>query len=202
MVRVEDLTLTLGGGPITLRGTYVASSPTNAIPNIFGGGLLGDPYQATAELEFSPSDAFALRLQYTNATTNDLRRDAYGANVELTLADRVGLFGRYGYGEFDSFGEAAAAGIGDFDVQTFMAGIAIRDLFVPGSLLGFAYGQPFFGNDVDALGTQRNYEAFYRFMINDNITVTPAVLVITDPNNGLTDAGTIYQGCCEPRSPF
>ncbi|CAA9348242.1 Putative porin; major outer membrane protein [uncultured Leptolyngbya sp.] len=183
-----------GGGPLSLRAVYVAASPTNALPNTFGGGLFGDPYQATAELEFSPSNAFALRLQYTNATTNDLRRDAYGANVELTLADRVGLFGRYGYGEFDSFGEAAAAGIGDFDVQTFMAGIAIRDFLVPGSLLGFAYGQPYFGNDVDALGTQRNYEAFYRFAISDNITVTPAVMVITDPNNGLTDAGTIYQG--------
>jgi len=185
-----------GGGPVTFRGTYVAASPTNTIPNTFGGGLLGDPYQATAELEFSPSDAFALRLQYTTATTFDMKRDAYGANAELTIADRVGLFGRYGYGEFDSFGETAAAGVPDFEAQTFMAGIAFRDLFVPGSLLGIAVGQPFFGDDVElaAEEPQRNYEAFYRFAVNDNITVTPAVLVITNPNNGATGTGTIYQG--------
>jgi len=185
-----------GGGPITFRGTYVASSPTNAIPNTFGGVLLGNPYQATAEVEISPSDAFALRLQYTTATTFDMKRDAYGANAELTIADRVGLFGRYGYGQFDSFGEAAAAGIPDFDAQTFMAGIAFRDLFVPGSLLGVAVGQPFYGNGVELVGEepQRNYEAFYRFAVNDNITVTPAVIVITNPNNGATDTGTIYQG--------
>jgi len=185
-----------GGGPVTFRGTYVATSATNAIPNTFGGGLLGDPYQATGELEFSPSDAFALRLQYTNASTNDIKRDAYGANVELTIADRVGLFGRYGYGEFTTYGEAAASGIPDFDAQTFMAGIAFRDLFVPGSLLGVAVGQPFFGDNVELVGEepQRNYEAFYRFAINDNITVTPAVLVITNPNNGATETGNIYQG--------
>jgi carbohydrate-selective porin OprB len=39
---------------------------------------------------------------------------------------------------------------------------------------------------------QTNIEAFYRFPINDNISITPTIMVITDPGN---DKGnTIVQG--------
>ncbi len=187
-----------GGGPLTLRAVYVAASPTNALPNTFGGGLFGDPYQATAELEIAPSEAFALRLQYTRAATNDIARNAYGANAELNFG-RFGIFGRYGYGEFDTYGTAAAAGVPDFDAQSFMAGIGIKDIIVNGSMLGVAVGHPFFG---DAVGggffgenTQTNYEAFYRFAVSDNISVTPAVMIIENPNNNQGGSGdTIYQG--------
>jgi carbohydrate-selective porin OprB len=39
---------------------------------------------------------------------------------------------------------------------------------------------------------QTNFEAFYRFPINDNITITPTITVITDPGN--TNQNTIIQG--------
>lgn len=188
-----------GSGPLTLRAVYVAANPTNALGanSIFGGGLAGDPYQGTAELEFSPSDAFALRLQYTRATTNDITRNAYGANAEFTFG-RFGIFGRYAYGEFDTNGQAAAAGINDFNAQTFMAGIGIRDIILPGSLLGFAVGHPLFGGGTGAFfgsNTQTNYEAFYRFAVSDNISVTPAVMIIDNPNSNVgPSTDTIYQG--------
>ncbi len=185
-----------GGGPITVRAVYVAASPTNATPNTFGGGLFGDPYQATAEVEFSPSDVFAIRAQYTRSAVNDIQGDAYGANAELTLGDRFGIFGRYARGEYDTYGEASSAGIDDFKAQSFMGGVAIRDLLLPGSLLGVAYGRPFFGNDVEPGDgdPQENYEGFFRFALTDNITITPAVIVISNPNNGVGDDNTIYQG--------
>lgn len=177
-----------------MRAVYVAASPTNAVPNAFGGGLFGDPYQATAEVEFSPSDAFAIRGQYTRAATNDVDRNAYGANAEFSFG-RFGIFGRYGRADFDSFGQAEAAGIADFKAQTFMGGVGVRDLLLPGSLLAAAYGRPFFGDDVEPAGgdAQENYEVFYRFALTDNITITPAVMVIVNPVNGL-GGDTIYQG--------
>jgi hypothetical protein len=178
-----------GGGPITLRAVYVAASPTNALANTFGGGLFGSPYQATGELEFSPIDDFAIRAQFTTASVFDVQYTVYGANAEFTFADRIGIFGRYGNGQLDGFG---ARGDVDVNPQTFMAGIGIRDLFLPGSLLAFAYGQPFIEDTVgDA--TQANYEAFYKFQVSDNISVTPAVIVITDANNN-SDSDTIYEG--------
>jgi len=179
----------IAGGPVTLRAAYVSASPTNALANEFGGGLLGDPYQATGELEFAPGDAFALRLQYTTATIANVKYSNYGVNAELTLVERLGIFGRYGNGDLGGFADRADV---DLSPETFMAGIGIRDLLQEGSLLAFAVGQPFIEGGVgDA--TQTNYEAFYRFTVSENISVTPAFLVITDANNN-SESDTIYQG--------
>jgi hypothetical protein len=47
--------------------------------------------------------------------------------------------------------------------------------------------------------SQWNFEGFYRFPINDNITLTPAVMVITNPYNVgdaayAPDKGAVIQG--------
>ncbi len=49
----------IGSGPISLRAVYTAGRPNNAIassviPGVSGpGGLFGDPYQGTVELEYA-----------------------------------------------------------------------------------------------------------------------------------------------------
>jgi carbohydrate-selective porin OprB len=72
-----------------------------------------------------------------------------------------------------------------------MAGVGVRDLFIPGSLLAAAVGQPLIVQGV-AGPEQTNIEAFYRFPVNDNISITPAVTVILDPSNA--NQNTIIQG--------
>ena len=81
-----------------------------------------------------------------------------------------------------------------------MGGVGVKDLIVPGSLLAFAAGQPFV---VLGSGTpqQYNFEGFYRVAVNDNITLTPSVQLITNPNNfsdtaavGAGNDGAIIQG--------
>jgi len=112
----------------------------------------------------------------------------YEVNAEATLG-RFGIFGRYGRGTLDGYGTQADV---DLEPSTFMAGVGIQDLFAPGSLLAFAVGQPFIEDDLgDA--TQTNYEAFYRFAVNENISVTPTVMVITDANNN-SESPTVYHG--------
>jgi porin len=61
-----------------------------------------------------------------------------------------------------------------------------------GTLPGFAVGQPFIENSLGDV-TQLNMEAFYRFPLNDNITITPLVQVIVNPGN-LSSSGTLYTG--------
>lgn len=180
-----------GGGPITLRAVYNSVDSTLATATSTGGGLFGDPYQGTVELEFSQNDTFAVRLQYTDAAINDIRYDIYGVNAELTLGS-LGIFGRYARGGLNAYGIATASGIPDTTPETFMAGVAIRDLLTPSSLLGFAIGQPFIEDRVGN-ATQTNYEAFYNFPLNDNITVTPVLMVVTNANNDSANS-TIYQG--------
>ncbi len=206
----------INGGPFAFRAVYIASSPFNSVANEFGGGLFGDPYQGTAELEYAnkfgadKKNGYAVRLQYTNSATSDISQNAGGINAELTLG-RFGLFARYGIAGAHSYGGATPLPYDDqligtdqkFLSQSWMVGAGVNDLFIPGSLLALAGGQPFIndlGSGTSAASgarindtTQTNLEAFYRFPINDNISITPDVMVIFNPNNS-TSTPTLIQG--------
>jgi hypothetical protein len=90
-------------------------------------------------------------------------------------------------------------------VETFnwMAFLNLPDLFGKGNLGGLYVGQPpritnsdlpvgrnipdFFasglGRPGDQPGTTTHVEAFYRFRVSNNISITPGVVVIFDPAN-------------------
>ena len=217
----------VNGGPVSFRALYIARDGKNASGNSVlcdsafpcNGGLFGDPYQASAELEYADSwgeeaqNNFAVRLQYTHSETNNVRQNALGANVEATFNRRFGVFGRIGYSidpqivvntatgqRGDLFNpdpnNALGTGIGDTGISnyilTWMGGLGIRDLGAPGSLLAVAVGQPFVVAG-DGQPSQTNFEAFYRFSINDNITLTPTLMLISNPFN-LSGNNDVIQG--------
>jgi hypothetical protein len=196
----------------TLRGLYLAgngSSPTtvNTAGSITNGGLFGDAYQATAELEFAPKNAagdkpFAIKLQYTNGSVNNTGVNAGGVNVEWKFAKGIAIFGRYGFGTLDNRGGFAAtspytAGLGanplatNLSPQTWMAGFAFPDLFKEGAMAGIAVGQPFIESQIGN-ATQTNLELFYNFPVTNNIRITPDVQFVFNPNN--TTGSTIFVG--------
>ena len=199
------------GGAFTLRALYAAAEasspggqPTRPIisaapftrvlfpqesnnPNAGGDrGLFGDTYQGTVEVEYSPARNLALRLQYSGGKLFDNHFDAIGANAELTLFRKLGIFGRYGYGNYEQ------TIFDDLEAHYWMAGIASRDLLKEGSLAGLAVGQPFIASEVgDA--TQTNFELFYNYPLNRGIQITPSMQLIT--NSGNQDSnGTIFTG--------
>jgi len=196
-----------GRGAFHFRGVYIAGDPENALPEnaqVFGGGqpqdirlfpvggggadggLFGDPYQGVIELEYAPSRAFALRLQYGSGRVFGSDFDALGVNFELALSDRLGVFGRYGYGSYPN------TTVGDIYPNYWMAGLAFPNLFVERAIAGIAIGQPFIENAVGN-ATQTNFEAFYNFPVTDQIRITPLIQVIHNPGN--QDAnGTIITG--------
>ncbi len=190
----------VGGGPFSVRAAYVAASPTNSVANLNGGGLFGDPNQGTVELEYAKpfgaekKNNFAVRLQYTNSNNFDYHQNVIGLNTEATFG-RFGVFGRVGYSINPRFINGSRPVLNNSAnpdyFLSWMAGAGVKDLLVPGSLLAVAGGQPFIVNK-QAGPEQFNFEGFYRFPINDNITITPAVMVITDPNNARNDA--VIQG--------
>ncbi|MCM1984945.1 iron uptake porin [Lyngbya confervoides] len=193
------------GGPVSLRAAYVAANPATATATTNGGGLFGDPYQASAEVEYadtfgeSEKNNFAVRLQYTHSKTFDVEQNAVGVNAEMTLG-QLGLFGRYGYSDASADGTATAPGGPiNFTAHTWMAGAGVTDLVKPGSLLAVAVGQPFI-HDLPATAsfgpnnaTQTNYEGFFRLPINDNISITPGLMVITETNN-TANQPSLFQG--------
>ncbi|KAM3093103.1 iron uptake porin [Phormidesmis sp. 146-12] len=190
-------------GALSLSAAYVAAEaqnpgnqgPVRAInpisqvlyPNSRGeSGLFGDTHQGVVEIEYAPSTNFILRLQYAGGQVLDNRFNAIGVNLEWTLSPQFGIFGRYGYSWYNN------TVFGDLNPQYWMTGITVRDLFKPGALAGLAAGQPFVEGSVGT-GTQTNFEAFYRFPINDNIHISPVVQVISHSGNQAAN-GTIFSG--------
>ena len=189
---------------INVKAAYVAASANQPLsdnsftPGIFPigyvlypdgeseRGLFGDPYQGAVELEFTPADNFTLRVQYTGGEILSERFDVVGANFEWAISERIGVFGRYGYGSYNN------TDFGDINPNYWMAGISFPDLFVSGATSGLAVAQPFIEGEIGN-ATQINMEAFYNFPVNDNIRITPLVQVITNAGNQDSN-GTIVSG--------
>jgi hypothetical protein len=170
------------GKNFTLRALYIAadaSDPAN------GGGLFRDRYQASAEAEYSLSNQpFTVRLQYTNANINGTEINAGGINAEWAIRRRfgvVGLFGRFGFGRYRGFNTVLAEDL-DLDPKSWAFGLSFQNFLIPGSKAGVAIGQPFITRKLGN-ATQTNFEAFFGLLINDNLNVSPSLLVVNNPNN-------------------
>ncbi len=199
------------GRGLSIRASYAAADASNPVnggeiigtapfidvlytsPNIpnspnSGGkrGLFGDNYQGLIEVEYSPSRNMALRLQYSGGEVFDNHFDVIGANLELTIANKFGIFGRYGYSSYNG------TIFGDINPSYWMAGIAFRDLFTRGALAGFAVGQPFIASEIGD-STQTNYEIFYNYPLNDKVQITPTLQIIDNAANQDSNS-TIFTG--------
>ncbi|MBO3458234.1 iron uptake porin [Aetokthonos hydrillicola Thurmond2011] len=196
-------------GPISVRGLYAASDAANPgrsgqingaasfAPLLYPSfnppntsntprGLFGSTYQGMVEIEYAPSRAFAVRLQYSGGELTSNHFDVIGVNAELTLAQKFGIFGRYGYGSFNN------TSFGNVKPNYWMAGVAMRDLLRRGSLAGVAVGQPFIASQIGN-STQTNFEAFYNYPFSQSIQLTPTIQVIDHAGNQQGN-GTIITG--------
>ncbi len=179
-----------GKGPFTLRSLYVAADANN--PNSStDGGFFGDRYQTSVEVEYAARDRFAFRLQYTNAAINNTDINAFGVNAEYALNRYIGIFTRLGFGNYQGFNTAINQ---DLDLHSFSwaVGFGLRNLFIPGTTAGFAVGQPFVTNKLGN-ANQVNFETFYNLELNDNLSITPILSVVTNADNS-TSNSTIWQG--------
>lgn len=193
-----DWTLRLGY--VTTGAGFATSDPIRNINQ----GLFGDPYQAIAELEFAPKDAqentpVSIRLQYTNGSVNNLDYNIGGLNFEWMLNKGFAVFGRYGFGSIqnrdnpirDSLPTYINANFGGnaINPQTWSLGLSFPDLFTEGGLGAIAIGQPFIDTNVGN-ATQTNLELFVKFPITAQITITPDLQMIFNPNNNSTNGST------------
>ncbi|MFN3680306.1 carbohydrate porin, partial [Thermosynechococcus sp.] len=214
-------------GPFTVRALYLAGEANRAASGIAlpspGGGFGGDPFQASLELEYANKfgggkNSYAVRLQGTYSKTYGIEARSGGLNFELNLG-RFGIFGRAGVASIPDtyfpgvsplpFSTGAPSGMTAYN---FMAGIGYKDLLVPGSVLAVAAGAPFLNNaptfnftgpnNTTVVGNnadQINVEAFYKFPISDNITITPIFTAIINPNNTTgRDANGVQQISGQP----
>lgn len=197
------------GSPFSVNAVYIASNAQASLPGtnaFFGGGgsgdirlfpaggggakggLLGDPYVGTVELNYAPSPALTLRLQYSAGEVLGSHFQGWGVNADLALTKTLGLFARYGNGNYpDTI-------LGDLHPQYWSAGLVSRALLIPNDLAGIGIAQPFILDDVGN-ATQTNFEAFYNIPLSPYLRLTPLVQVISNPanqrSNGMIVTGTL-----------
>jgi Carbohydrate-selective porin, OprB family/S-layer homology domain len=174
--------------PLKVRSLYIANNANETNGNA---GLFGDTHQGTVELEYSPRKELALRLQYTNAEINNTDINALGLNGEYSFNRNMGVFGRLGFGNYQGFNTKLNQNL-DLQPWTWALGLGLKNLLLPGTLAGFAVGQPFIAEGAGN-STQTNFEAFYNLELSDNLSVTPVFSLVTNADNESRN-GTIWQG--------
>ena len=189
-----------------LKGTsftagYLASD--GADPTA-GRGLFNGNYAILAQVHSNVTDNVALTATYVNgykssasdiglfsnvtgtaaANQNDFfnrsgEANSVGFDASWRINERVTLVGSFLYADVDVKG----AGRND-DVWSYGGGIALPDLGKEGNLLGiFAGANPYSGNLLRQrdTGIPVSVEAFYKYQLTDNISITPGIIWITNP---------------------
>ncbi len=193
-----------------------ASSPDR------GNGLFNGDYSIMGQLTFDSGD-LQVGLTYNHAFFNAsgadnsifklgpgtvrgvqpfgdsaaLYTNSYALSAAYQLSDRlsVNAFGGFTDAESLSPGKDSA------DIWYYGLGIALPDFGGPGNLLGLMAGaEPyvggFNGNSSGSAGaddTPLHVEAFYRYQLNDNISITPGVIWLSAPL-GVDDADDAFVG--------
>ncbi|HEY9808211.1 MAG TPA: iron uptake porin [Halomicronema sp.] len=196
---------------------YLAPNGNNPDPDpVSGGGFFRGSYAALGQVTVRPSDAIALGFTYVHSYNRDGRNvsggtgsgfanspfnaaptsaDHFGVQASLKASSRFTLSGWAGYTKAINENTDNEATLWNWAVT-----LGLADLGKKGNLLGLVVGMPpkVTENDVSTredTDTSLHFEAFYRYQVTDNISITPGVFVITNPdhndNNDTDVVGTL-----------
>ncbi len=190
-----------------LQGGYIADTQSNDPGR--ENGLFDGAYSAIGQLVFKPSRNIDIGLSYVRSyypggevniagsTGSDFARrpfgngvnnsatsaDSFAAAVNLKLSKAFTLGGWFGY-------QKAYRKINDDEatVLNWAGYLAFPDLGRKGNLGGIIVGMPPKATDNDVAtreddDTSIHVEGFYRYRINDNISITPGLFVIFNPEH-------------------
>ena len=213
------LNYNLGG--IQLSGGYLSGTANNPIS---GQGLLNGDNSFLAQVSYAPEKApFQIAATYVNAYrksgaifdgggaagyigsqaanfagfTGGTKVDAYGLSASYKLGSKFVL---NAFGTYAKLDDQVALGA-KADVWTYGLGVALPDFGKKGNLLGFVFGAEPHVTSATLGGVTRggtttplHFEGFYKYQLNDRISVTPGVIWITNPgqvNSNSAIIGTV-----------
>jgi Carbohydrate-selective porin, OprB family/S-layer homology domain len=175
-------------------------------------------YSAIAQLSLELSKRFGIGFTYVRSfnrintsTGSDRANNPFNDDSEAITADSFGIQAaiapsrKLSFAGWAGLSRAKAtdlAGDPKASIFNWAVTIALPDLFKEGSIAGVVIGQPpkLTRNDFLQTGqaftdidTSLHLEAFYRYQVNDFMSITPGMMIITNPeHNSKND--TIYIG--------
>ena len=191
-----------------LAFVYLATGSTN--PSL---GLFNGSYSALGQLTWKPSNDTKIALVYSRSyNAIDINAGSENANAPFGNASNSITANSYGLvstirispgfviGGWTGFVEATAEDLPGSPTATivyYAVTLAFPDLGKSGNLAGIVLGQPpkithneFGAKDPD---DSFNLQAFYRFQMNDHISITPSLFVIINPEHNRNN-DTLYIG--------
>lgn len=178
-----------------------------------GAGVFSGSSVVAAQLTIKPTKTIDIGLNYANSyheinilgtglvnadigalgglpAGTPVKLNSVGGTVTWRFTPKVAISG-YGAAIFvDAASDAIDAGT---TFTSWMVGLHFNDLFAEGNNAGLLFGQPLYrsdasGNAVTALpgenrATPYHLEAYYRFRVNDNLSITPGGFVLFNPES-------------------
>ena len=203
------------GKALTVSFGYLAD---NASDPTSGRGLFSGSNAALAQVAFKPTPTVDLGLTYvrgydrggnvavTSATGSALANQPFGAGV-ATSSDQFNIEGSIrltpgltlaGWGGYTKAHLESKTANADADIWNWAVTLAFPDLGKKGNMAGIVFGQPPKVTSNDIAGrrdrdTSFHLEGLYRYQLSNNISITPGIIVIFNPeNNNVND--TVYVG--------
>ena len=174
--------------PFDLALTYTRKYSRDGDVNIMSGtgsALANRPFTREAIVSNPQTGLSELGTSDQPATASD----NFGVQVNFKPSSRFQIGGWYGYTK----AEQLRGGNNDATIQNAAVTLALPDFGRRGNLLGFVFGVPPKVTDTDVRredgsrqkddDTSYHLEGFYRFQVNDFISVTPGVYVILNPEH-------------------
>ncbi|RUR76458.1 porin [Chlorogloeopsis fritschii PCC 6912] len=191
--------------PSSVTIGYLGSEPND--PGI-GSGIFNGNYAALGQLNFNLGDRLALAATYvhgyhgaggvlfdqgsvtspvvgtsqanTLSALNASSSNSYGISAAFRPSDRLSISGFVSYHDVTGFGSDD-----DYEAWSYGAGVALPDLGKKGNVLGiFGGAQPYALNKVAGVNDSDipwHIEGFYKYRVNDNISITPGVIYLLNP---------------------
>jgi hypothetical protein len=186
-----------------------------------GAGLFNGSTVAAAQLTIKPTSSIDIGLNYaysrhqlnilaTGLSDADLgsilgsnrepvgggvRMNSFGGTATWRLSPKLAVSSYGGWIIADAERSNAST-----TFNSWMVGFHFRDMFKQGNNAGILFGQPLDRDSVSGgarfqanKATPYHLEAYYRFQINDNISITPGAFVLFNPE-GTKDNDTVGVG--------
>jgi hypothetical protein len=140
---------------------------------------------------------------FAGATLGYNYSNSYGLSAAYKASENVSINGYVSYTSANGTGSiGGATNSFNSDILAYGLGVALPNVGQPGNLLGFFVGQSpsvtnvnNIANSLGAPGTPFNtnsyhLETFYKYKLNDNISITPGLIYLTSPNQ-IKDSGSL-----------
>jgi Carbohydrate-selective porin, OprB family/S-layer homology domain len=165
------------GSRYKIAFTYI-NAYDGGTPTRFGFGGTG-----TSLANLSPGALSRVTALGSGTLTTPVASNSYGIEVSLPFSSRFIVNGWVGKTD------ARLIGLGDADIWNYAVALGFPDLGKKGNLAGVVVGAEPHLTDLDVPG-QENFpddipfhiEGFYKLQVTDHISVTPAVIWLTAPN--------------------